>query len=405
MEWIKSKLSDLIEEFERGISYSSDEIKDNSGVPMMNLACIDKTGFYRDGEMKYFSGNYTDSDKVYPNDMLVACTDLTRNADVIGTPILVPQGADFYLYTMDLVKLTPKANIDKMFLYYALKTRTYRKYIKPWASGTTVLHLNLQGMYDYKLYYPKNKEDQKKLAQVLADIDSKISLNKQINQNLEALARQLYDYWFVQFDFPDENGKPYKSSGGEMVYNEILKREIPKGWEVKRIGNILGKVNTTPRLMTEDYLENGKYPIIDQTTNVYYAGFTDREEAVLNQYPAVVFGDHSCTVKYVNFPFARGADGTQVMLSNDISISAEYLYFVVINVKFVKGYARHYSFLKDYPMVIPADHIASQYRHQAQTFFEKITKNRIEQQYLIKQRNELLPLLMNGQVNFDLSAD
>ena len=157
--------------------------------------------------------------------------------------------------------------------------------------------------------------------------------------------------------------------------------------------------------MTEDYLENGKYPIIDQTTNVYYAGFTDREEAVLNQYPAVVFGDHSCTVKYVNFPFARGADGTQVMLSNDISISAEYLYFVVINVKFVKGYARHYSFLKDYPMVIPADHIASQYRHQAQTFFEKITKNRIEQQYLIKQRNELLPLLMNGQVNFDLSAD
>ena len=103
---------------ERGISYSSEEIKDNSGVPMMNLACIDKTGFYREGELKFFSGNYSEADKVYPNDMLVACTDLTRNADIIGTPILVPSGAEFYLYTMDLAKLTPKANIDKMFLWY-----------------------------------------------------------------------------------------------------------------------------------------------------------------------------------------------------------------------------------------------------------------------------------------------
>ena len=84
----------------------------------MNLACIDKTGFYREGELKFFSGNYSEADKVYPNDMLVACTDLTRNADIIGTPILVPSGAEFYLYTMDLAKLTPKANIDKMFLWY-----------------------------------------------------------------------------------------------------------------------------------------------------------------------------------------------------------------------------------------------------------------------------------------------
>ncbi len=158
------------------------------------------------------------------------------------------------------------------------------------------------------------------------------------------MAKLLYDYWFVQFDFPNEEGKPYRSSGGEMVWNEKLKREIPKDWEVTNIGNILGKVISTPRLSTNEYLVDGIYPVIDQTTEVYYAGFTDRKEAVVGQYPAVIFGDHSCAVKYVNFPFVRGADGTQVMLSNNTNISIEYLYFVVKNIKIGKAYARHYSF-------------------------------------------------------------
>ena len=96
MNWKKAKISQLIEEFERGISYTSEEILDPTGIPMMNLACIDKTGFYRDGEMKFYSGKYAEEDLVYPNEMLIACTDLTRNADIIGTPIMVPCDNDFY---------------------------------------------------------------------------------------------------------------------------------------------------------------------------------------------------------------------------------------------------------------------------------------------------------------------
>lgn len=186
MNWKKAKISQLIEEFERGISYTSEEILDSTGIPMMNLACIDKTGFYRDGEMKFYSGKYAEEDLVYPNEMLIACTDLTRNADIIGTPIMVPCDNDFYLFTMDLAKLTTKPCIDKMFLYYALKTSTYRKYIKKWATGTTVLHLNLRGVYDYELWYPEDLEDQKKLSILLSALDRKIALNRQINQNLPA---------------------------------------------------------------------------------------------------------------------------------------------------------------------------------------------------------------------------
>ena len=228
-----------------------------------------------------------------------------------------------------------------------------------------------------------------------------------INRNLEALAKQLYDYWFVQFDFPNEEGKPYKSSGGAMMYNERLKREIPNGWAVTSIGCILDKVVTTPRLSTDEYLPSGIYPVIDQTSNVYYAGFTDRKNAVVNQFPAVVFGDHSCAVKYVNFPFVRGADGTQVMLSKETNISTEYLYFVVKGIKIGKGYARHYSFLKEQPIIVPPQKEAKKFERVAQIVFEQITRNRKENLSMTKQRDELLPLLMNGQVsvNSDLSDD
>jgi type I restriction enzyme S subunit len=221
------------------------------------------------------------------------------------------------------------------------------------------------------------------------------------------MAKQLYDYWFVQFDFPNEEGKPYKSSGGKMVWNEKLKREIPEGWEVVSIGDILDKVQSTPRLTTNEYMTNGQYPIIDQTSNIYYAGFTDREDAVSKQFPAVVFGDHSCAVKYVNFPFVRGADGTQVMISKDDRISVEYLYFAVKNTRLNKGYARHYSTIKDSLIIAPHLYITKLYKEIVIAQFNTITNNRKENLSLTKQRDELLPLLMNGQisVNYHLSDD
>ena len=183
--WEEKKISELIEEFVRGISYSSEDISNPSGIPMMNLASIDKAGYYREGEMKFYSGRYSEANKVHSGEMLIACTDLTRDANIIGTPIKVPYGDDFYLFTMDLAKLTPRSElIDADFLYYALKTSTYRRYIKPWASGTNVLHLNLKGVYDYKLKFPKDISAQKSIASLLSNIDRNIALNRQINDNL-----------------------------------------------------------------------------------------------------------------------------------------------------------------------------------------------------------------------------
>ena len=232
-------------------------------------------------------------------------------------------------------------------------------------------------------------------------INDKIALNTRMINELEAMAKQLYDYWFVQFDFPDENGKPYKSSGGKMTYNSTLKREIPEGWDVSKIGDILDKVKTTPRINTDDYLNHGEYPIIDQTSDVYIIGFTNNEKAILNQYPAVVFGDHSCAVKYVNFPFARGADGTQIVLSKNNNVSIEYLYFYIKGINISKGYARHFSFIKDYPLIVPSAYSAKNYQTITEQLFMMVKYRRFENNYLIHLRDFLLPMLMNGQVTIE----
>ena len=416
MNWKKAKISQLIEEFERGISYTSEEILDPTGIPMMNLACIDKTGFYRDGEMKFYSGKYAEEDLVYPNEMLIACTDLTRNADIIGTPIMVPCDNDFYLFTMDLAKLTTKPCIDKMFLYYALKTSTYRKYIKKWATGTTVLHLNLRGVYDYELWYPEDLEDQKKLSILLSALDRKIALNRQINQNLEALARQLYDYWFVQFDFPNEKGKPYKSSGGKMVYNPILKREIPEGWE----NGILSDIANITMGQSPDgssYNEEGDGVI-------FYQGSTD-------------FGERFPKIRqYTTAPsrFAKKGDilmsvrapvGDLNIANNDCCIgrglsalnskvgSITHLYYIMLSFKdmFERKSAIGTTFgsinkdeLYNLPIIKPTTKIIKLFENKCKPIFDQQMSLGYEIDSLTKQRDELLPLLMNGQVNFDLSA-
>jgi type I restriction enzyme, S subunit len=121
------------------------------------------------------------------------------------------------------------------YVYYFLTTQY--KQLRSLSSGIRK-NLNSNDIKNFEIRLPKNINTQKSIAKVLSDLDAKIELNNRINRELEAMAKTLYDYWFVQFDFPNEQGKPYKSSGGKMVYNAELKREIPEGWEVKKLVNI-----------------------------------------------------------------------------------------------------------------------------------------------------------------------
>ena len=338
----------------------------------------------------------------------VAITKDSETRFDIGIATYIADDFDNVILGYHNALITPNPEkLNGKYLNALLHTDYARKYFANNASGSGQRYaLSVDALNDFPVpLIPL--EEQIRIGNIFSSIDRKIALNRAINDNLEAMAKQLYDYWFVQFDFPNEEGNPYKSSGGKMVWNDKLKRGIPEGWEVLLVGDILDKVQNTPRLATNEYMTNGQYPIIDQTANIYYAGFTDREDAVSKQFPAVVFGDHSCAVKYVNFPFVRGADGTQIMLSKDDRISVEYLYFAIKNIPLREGYARHYSILKEAYIIAPPTSIAKLYQKVAAKQFEMITCNRKEIISLSKQRDELLPLLMNGQVsvNYHLSHD
>ena len=273
-------------------------------------------------------------------------------------------------------------------------------------SGTGVPSMTFDSYYNINVFLP-NIEEQRRVASILQKIDAKIALNRQINDNLEAMAKQLYDYWFVQFDFPNEEGKPYKSSGGAMVWNEKLKREIPQYWSTLPISAILDKYPTTKRYETKEYLSQGKYPIIDQG-DTYIVGYTNEDDNLLTRHPAVLFGDHSTKVKFLDFDFARGADGTQILYSSNDAVSQYYLYLAVSTLQIPNpGYSRHFKYLKELPIVIPSLSIAIKFANIVKPLFKKWTNNIFNNIALTKQRNELLPLLMNGQatVNYHLSDD
>ena len=400
----KYKLRDLIE-VTRGASLSGDFYAASGKYIRLTCGNFDyHNNCFKENTSKdnlYYTGEFRTEFLLDKGDLI---TPLTEQAiGLLGSTAWIPESGK-YIQSQDIAKITCKEELlDKKFAYYLISSNMVKQQLGAAAQQTKIRHTSPDKIKDCTVWLPSLAE-QKQIGQLLFDIDRKIEINRAINHNLETMAKQLYDYWFVQFDFPDENGKPYKSSGGQMVWHEKLKREIPGGWKVTNIGSILDKVFITPRLSTDEYLPSGTYPIIDQATDVYYAGFTEREEAVVNQYPAIVFGDHSCAVKYVNFPFVRGADGTQVILSKDSNIPIEYLYYALKGVKIGKGYARHFSFLKEQPVIVPSEKEVKDFEDTAQTFFEQITRNRKEILSLTKQRDELLPLLMNGQVslNYDL---
>jgi type I restriction enzyme, S subunit len=140
------------------------------------------------------------------------------------------------IYHYHIWKMLPNEKIiDKTFLFYLLMSKTNS--FMDSTHGSIMLHLTKTFIEELVLSFPKSLNIQKSISKVLSDLDAKIELNNKINAELEAMAKLIYDYWFVQFDFSDENGKPYKSSGGKMVYNEELKREIPEGWNVDSFSN------------------------------------------------------------------------------------------------------------------------------------------------------------------------
>lgn len=158
---------------------------------------------------------------------------LTEQAvGLFGNSAFIPQTDEFYFVLNQRVgKIVPKSGVSKRYLHYLLSTGLVKQQIEATASGTSQRNTSPEKIYEVTVWVP-SESAQESIGDFLFNIEEQINVNNQVNDNLQAMLQTLYGYWFLQFDFPDENGRPYRSSGGRMVWNDQLKREIPAGWRV-----------------------------------------------------------------------------------------------------------------------------------------------------------------------------
>ena len=335
--------------------------------------------------------------KVFPDDIVIAMTGAT-----IGKVGRNKSGRILYL-NQRVAKITPNIKEDLDFIYYCISNNIFLEYVlNNLDSNSAQGNISHFGIGNFEINW-YDRETRQKIAQILSCLDDKIEILHQINDNLAELAKTIYDYWFVQFDFPDENGKPYKTSGGKMVYNEVLKREIPEGWEVKKLGEILKKNETTIKINAKDYLSSGSIPIIDQSSD-FICGYTNEISALIkaSNIPAIIFGDHTRILKFIDFDFARGADGTQILFSNNEKMPQYLFYHSLLKIDLSNyGYARHFKFLKEQKILLSDRLIAEKFTDNVKTIYEKIKINRNQIQHLQSLRDWLLPMLMNGQISVE----
>ena len=284
---------------------------------------------------------------------------------------------------------------SELFVYYFFEY--IKKEIQKSASGSIQDNINIDYLSKMRIKVPEKKY-QDKIVELLSSIDKKILLNNQINQELKAMAKTLYDYWFVQFDFPDQNGNPYKSSGGKMVYNPDLKREIPEGWGVSKVGEL--QIATGKRDANFG-TENGQYNFWTTANSPIKADeFSFEGKAIL------IAGNGNFYVNFTEGKF-EAYQRTYVIQSEDENMLI-FMYMACLQSveKLRKG--SNGSIIK-YITIGDVNNIASPYNKKVVDEFVRIysplinliSKNKRQNQELIQLRDWLLPMLINGQVRVE----
>ncbi|MBN6047853.1 restriction endonuclease subunit S [Streptococcus thermophilus] len=331
----------------------------------------------------------------------------------------------FDTHSNDLVVSTGFATLDVIdprinskYLYYLLTQNSVISQLQSIGENSTSSYPSIrpEDIGNLSFVFP-DIDIQNKIADILTSIDKKIQINNQINQELEAMAKTLYDYWFVQFDFPDQNGKPYKSSGGKMVYNPELKREIPEGWRVDSLWNIANFYNGLamqkyrPDTNEDDYL-----PVIK--IREMMNGFSKDTERARLDIPSEAVVDRgdilfswSATLEVIIWGKEKGALNQHIFKVTSDTYPKSFIYFELKSyLKVFKAIAElrkttmgHITqdHLKQAKIVVPPIELISKLDAKLQPIMLKQQILENQNQELTQLRDWLLPMLMNGQVKVE----
>lgn len=363
------------------------------GFPLIATNCIKHTSIYPTFEnIRYVSDEVLHNwfrAELKPNDILFV------NKGTPGRVCLVPDPVSFCA-AQDMIGLRVDAEkIYYKYLFAVLRSEFIQKKIANFHVGIAIPHFKKSDLDNLLIPVP-DKKIQFKIGDLFCQLSEKIELNNKINAELEAIAKTLYDYWFLQFEFPNEEGKPYKSSGGKMVWNEELKREIPLGWNNGKFSDFIEICNGKDHKQQEagEIPVYGSGGIIRKINNSLYTG-----ESVLFPRKGTLNN-----ILYVNDSFWT----VDTMFYSKIKKenSAIFMYYVACQYNYEKmntgtGVPSMTSqILYNLKMIIPDDLILKKFNDKVQKMYMLISINKKQNEELALLRDFLLPLLMNGQVGF-----
>jgi len=282
-----------------------------------------------------------------------------------------------------------EGKLDKRFLYYIISNDDFIDFTVASSKGTKMPRGDKKAMNNFLInLLPINI--QKNIVSVLSAYDDLIKSNEKRIKVLEEVAQLLYEEWFVRFKFPGHEKVKMVDSGTKFGM-------IPEGWKVVQIDQILDKVKRRSKLKTNEYQDDGLYPVVDQGSG-FIGGYTNNDDLIYKE-NLIVFGDHSRCFKYCNFQFACGADGTQLLKTNDRNRMPQILlYYSVINAGLQNyNYARHFKFLKTLKIIKPDSTCAQAYDKLVGVFYDQIKELREINIRTSKMRDLLIPQLVTGK--------
>lgn len=383
------------------------------GIPLIATNCIKSSSIFPTFDnVRFISEETYDSwfrAHLEPGDILFV------NKGTPGRCCIVPEPVNF-VAAQDMVGLRFKKEFDPFYMLAVIRGGEIQKYIENNHVGLVIPHLRKQELVKLKLPI-QEKYTRDKIGEIYKNISLKIELNNKINAELESMAKLLYDYWFVQFDFPDKNGKPYKSSGGKMVYNEALKREIPAGWEYGTANDIF---DFNPKLSISkgelaSYIDMNALPengfMTKKVKRKPFKGgvkFQNGDVAVARITPCLENGktglisllnEDEVGFGSTEFIILRGKELDLRSFGCCLARSEKFRKFAISKMTGTSGRQRvNATALENYKMALPNYELLQKFESKVSSFFDKMTINVKENQKLAELRDWLLPMLMNGQV-------
>ncbi len=383
MIWEKIKLGEIAD-FSNGINFGKDAY--GKGVKLIGVS-----NFGNRFSPDYNSLDEVKEEVVRKNDYLfsgdIVFVRSNGNKELVGRCMLIDNPLNQVTYSGFCIRARLK-DISKhypTFWTYHFKNNSFRRAMSGTAVGANIQNLSQSRLSSYETTVPDYKS-QVRIANILSAYDNLIENNQKQIKLLEEAAQRLYKEWFVDLRFPG--------------YEDVAVVDgVPEGWKINIVGNCIKKMPRTKQVMTGELLSTGTIPVIDQSRS-FVAGYTDDTGTIVDiGVPVIVFGDHTRILKYIQFPFAKGADGTQLIVSNCSRLPQSLFYCSLVNIDLSNyHYARHFKYLKAEQILIPTLGIARKYDDIVTPLFRQMQILRSQCEIAAETRDRLLPKLMSGEL-------